>query len=112
MAKETKGVTVAKQDDIGVAQQIRLNTIQPPFNNVKLREALLYAVNGDDFLAAVISDPSLGKACKSFYTCSSPYGSGFPFGSGKGQKWSPKAVTTAPLRSYSMRPKIPTSMRS
>lgn len=80
LAKETKGVTVARQDDIGVAQQIRLNTIQPPFNNVKLREALLYAVNGDDFLAAVISDPSLGKACKSFYTCSSPYHTqaGFP----------------------------------
>ncbi|RUM07939.1 ABC transporter substrate-binding protein [Rhizobium chutanense] len=80
LAKEAEGVAVANQDDIGVAQQIRLNTIQPPFNNPLLRKALLTAVNGDDFLAAVITDASLGKACQSFYSCSSPYvtKAGFP----------------------------------
>lgn len=79
-AKKTKGVVVARQDDIGVAQQIRLNATQPPFDNPKIRQAVLLAVDGQDFLQAVIDDPGLGKVCRSFYVCSSPYFSeeGFP----------------------------------
>lgn len=80
LAKSAKGVVVTKQDDIGVAQQIRINTLQPPFSNPKIRQALLTAVDGNDFLAAVMSDPSLGVSCRSFYTCSSPYATraGYP----------------------------------
>lgn len=80
LAKSAPGVVITHQDEIGVAQQIRLNQIQPPFDNQLLRQALLTAVNGDDFLAAVINDPSEGNTCRSFYTCSSPYmtTAGFP----------------------------------
>lgn len=78
--KKAKNITVARQDEIGVAQQIRLNSIQPPFNNPKLRQALLAAVDGNEFLQSVIDDPSLGKVCRSYYVCSSPFFSevGFP----------------------------------
>lgn len=80
LARSARDVVVARQDEIGVAQQIRINSLQPPFDNPKLRQALLHAVNGSEFLEAVIEDPGLGKACRSFYVCSSPYFSeaGFP----------------------------------
>lgn len=80
LARKSKDVVLARQDEIGVAQQIRINSIQPPFDNPKLRQALLHAVDGAEFLAAVIDDPSLGKPCRSFYVCSSPYftEAGFP----------------------------------
>jgi peptide/nickel transport system substrate-binding protein len=80
LAKKAKDIVLARQDEIGVAQQIRINSIQPPFDNPKLRQALLHAVDGADFLAAVIDDPDLGRPCRSFYVCSSPYftEAGFP----------------------------------
>lgn len=80
LAKKSKEIVLARQDEIGVAQQIRINSIQPPFDNPKLRQALLHAVDGADFLAAVIDDPDLGRPCRSFYVCSSPYftEAGFP----------------------------------
>ena len=80
LAKSAPGVVITHQDEIGVAQQIRVNQIQPPFDNQLLRQALLTAVDGNDFLAAVINDPSEGTSCRSFYTCSSPYATtaGYP----------------------------------
>jgi peptide/nickel transport system substrate-binding protein len=80
LAKPAKDVVIARQDELGVAQQIRINALQPPFNNPRIRQALLHAVNGSEFLEAVIEDPSLGKTCRSFYICSSPYFTeeGFP----------------------------------
>ena len=73
LLRRDRSVAVARQDEVGVAQQIRLNTTQPPFDNPLLRRALLLAVNGQDFLDAVISEPSQGQACQSFYVCSSPF---------------------------------------
>ncbi len=78
--EEDEGCRRRAADEIGVAQQIRLNATQPPFDNPKIRQAVLLAVDGQDFLQAVIDDPGLGKVCRSFYVCSSPYFSeeGFP----------------------------------
>ena len=80
LARKSSGVKVVNQDDVGVAQQIRMNWSQPPFNNVKIRQAVLRAVNGADFMQAVTDDTSQYKVCASFYICSSPYFStaGFP----------------------------------
>jgi peptide/nickel transport system substrate-binding protein len=71
--RRDRNITIARQDEIGVAQQIRLNTTQPPFDNPRLRRAVLEAVNGQDFLAAVTTDPTQGRVCNSFYVCSSPW---------------------------------------
>ena len=79
-AKKSGGVKVINQDNIGVAQQIRMNNLQPPLNNVKVRQAILRAVNGAEFMQAVTDDPTQYKVCASFYVCSSPYftTAGFP----------------------------------
>lgn len=78
-AGKSAGIKVVNQDSIGVAQQIRMNWSQPPFNNVKIRQAVLRAVNGKDFMQAVTDDASQYKVCDSFYICSSPYYSNTAF---------------------------------
>ena len=50
----------------------RFNSTQPPFDNPKIRQAVWYAFNQEDFMKAVVGDPAYYKGCKSFYPCGSP----------------------------------------
>lgn len=81
IAQQSSDVVISHQDEIGVAQQIRLNSIQPPFNNPKVRQAALLATNQQEFFEGMAGgDSSLATICHSFYVCSSPYltEAGFP----------------------------------
>jgi peptide/nickel transport system substrate-binding protein len=53
----------------------RPNWLHKPFDNPKVREALFYAFNQEDFLKAVVGDPKYYKVCKSYYPCGTPYSS-------------------------------------
>lgn len=61
------------QDTLGMQMVFRMNTIVPPFDNPKIRQAIRYMIDQDKFAQAYVSDPSLYKNCPSFYMCSSPY---------------------------------------
>ena len=50
----------------------RINATQPPLDNPKVREALWYAFNQEDFLKATIGNAKYYKVCKSFYPCGTP----------------------------------------
>ena len=53
---------------------MRFNHLHPPFNNVKVRQAVLLGVNQDDYMAAVTGgDKSLYKTCKSMFPCGRRY---------------------------------------
>ncbi len=52
--RRAPGVVVDNVDLLGSIGIIRFNHLQPPFNNVKLRRALLPAVDQSDFVAAVM----------------------------------------------------------
>ncbi len=81
LARQSKDIVVSRQDEIGVAQQIRLNSIQPPFDNPKIRQAALLATNPQEYVEAMAAgDANLMQICTSFYICSSPYftPAGFP----------------------------------
>jgi len=53
--RQTRGVVVdTKVDLLGSVGLIRFNHLHPPFNNPKLRRALLPAIDQDDFMAAVM----------------------------------------------------------
>ena len=74
IARQSKDIVVSHQDEIGVAQQIRLNSIQPPFDKPKIRRAALLATNPQDYVEAMAGgDAGLMKICRSYYICSSPY---------------------------------------
>lgn len=51
----------------------RFNVLHPPFDNVKMRQALLYAFNQEDFLQAQIGNPDYYKVCKAMFGCGMPF---------------------------------------
>jgi peptide/nickel transport system substrate-binding protein len=50
---------------------LRPNWTAKPFDDVRIRQAMIYAFNQEDFLKAVIGDPEYYKVCKSYYPCGS-----------------------------------------
>ena len=50
----------------------RMNWLQPPFNNVKIRQAAAYALDQEEFLQANIGDKRFYRVCKAMFTCDSP----------------------------------------
>ena len=53
----------------------RPNHLHKPFDNPKIRQALWYAFNQEDFLTAVIGDPAYYKVCKAMFICETPLAS-------------------------------------
>ncbi|WP_131855616.1 ABC transporter substrate-binding protein [Bosea sp. BK604] len=51
----------------------RMNQSQPPFNNQKLRQAMLRLIDQEQTLRAYVDDKALYTVCLSFYMCDSPY---------------------------------------
>jgi peptide/nickel transport system substrate-binding protein len=71
LLKDNAKVGIAKLSALqGV---MRLNQAISPFNNVKLRQAILNLVDQQQALNAYVEDKSLYTNCPSFYMCDSPY---------------------------------------
>ena len=51
----------------------RFNQLHKPFDNPKIRQAMLYALNQKDFLDGVIDDPEYYRVCKAMFICGGPY---------------------------------------
>jgi peptide/nickel transport system substrate-binding protein len=75
MLRTSKGVKVEVLNPLGTEGILRLNHIQPPFNNPKVRQAMLWIVNQKDYLQAMIGDPQLSKTCGAILVCGSSMGS-------------------------------------
>ncbi|MBW2058880.1 MAG: ABC transporter substrate-binding protein, partial [Deltaproteobacteria bacterium] len=76
MLRKAKGVEVEVFDKLGLQCVLRMNWLNPPFDNVKARRAVLWATNLDTSLRAVAgNDPELFNACPSMYPCGTPYAS-------------------------------------
>ncbi len=68
------GVTVAALSKIYNPFFMRPNTLYPPFNNEKARQALALAINQPDYMAVSFVRPEWGQPCHSFFVCGSPNG--------------------------------------
>ena len=53
--------------------EIRFNSIQPPFNNLKARQAVAHAVSQRDYMTASYGDAKW-RECYSFWVCGTPNG--------------------------------------
>ena len=51
----------------------RPNWLHPPFNNAKVRQAAMVALNQVQVLKGMVGDPKSFKPCYSAYACNSPY---------------------------------------
>jgi peptide/nickel transport system substrate-binding protein len=61
------------RNPLGNVGWLRLNFLNPPFNNVKARQAVLWAVDQEALLKATFVDPRFYTKCGSFLTCGTPY---------------------------------------
>src|SRR3954452_23696048 len=75
LLRKNKEVRVDNIDPLGSLGVIRFNFMQPPFNNQKLREALLYVVDQKDYVHGIAGDEKNGHVCYSFFTCGTPLAS-------------------------------------
>jgi peptide/nickel transport system substrate-binding protein len=65
-------ITVAPADPLPSPIMVKFNHLQPPFDNVKMRQAILAVADQTDFLSALAGDPKNWQVCPSFFTCGSP----------------------------------------
>src|SRR5215813_6507329 len=62
---KNKDIKVENTDPLGSIGILRFNHLQPPFNNEKLRRAVLAVVDQNDYAIAIAGDPKNGTACAS-----------------------------------------------
>ena len=73
---KSQGVAVDTFDKLGNWMMMAFNHYQPPFDNVKLRRAILAAVNQQDFVDAVVGEQkNLGQTGVGYFPPASPYAS-------------------------------------
>ena len=65
-------ITVAPDNPMGIMTMMRFNQLQPPFNNLKMRQAMLLVVDQAEFMTALAGDPRHWNVCASFFTCGGP----------------------------------------
>src|SRR5688500_10001028 len=75
LLSKNKQITVKNIDPLGSMGMIRFNFLHPPFNNEKLRRAVLYAVDQNDYVIGIAGDKQNGKPCYSYFTCGTPLSS-------------------------------------
>ena len=73
--KDAKNVALKSYGDSTNIFTMRMNWLQPPFDNPKVRRAVLAAVYQGDYLAAQIGDETMYRLCGAVLSCNSPYAS-------------------------------------
>ena len=70
-----RDITLVERDPLGSMGTLRFNHLLPPFNKVKMRQAVLAVADQADFMTAFAGDPQNWKLCPSFFTCGTPMAS-------------------------------------
>jgi peptide/nickel transport system substrate-binding protein len=76
LLRRNPDIALSPSNPQGYIGGMRFNHLHPPFNDVRVRRAILTAVNQDDYMRAVTgNDPSLYQVCRSQFPCGTTYGS-------------------------------------
>lgn len=71
---EAQGSDVARITNSSVVQLVvRVNHLQPPFDNLQVRRALQLAINPDEVVGAVASNPAFARTCTAVFGCGNQY---------------------------------------
>jgi peptide/nickel transport system substrate-binding protein len=65
-------LSVVDVDPLGSMGLLRFNQLLPPFDNVKMRQAVMAVVDQTEYLTALAGDQNDWKLCPSFFTCGTP----------------------------------------
>jgi peptide/nickel transport system substrate-binding protein len=74
-AKKDPNIQLPKYATVNLQYMARFNHLNKPFDNVKVRRAVLAAFNQLPFLQAQVGVKELYNTCASMFTCGTPYGS-------------------------------------
>jgi peptide/nickel transport system substrate-binding protein len=72
MMEGKEDIIVASTDPLGNVGIARFNHLQPPFDNVRIRRAVLMAMNQADYMIAALGDRRFWRPCYSVYPCGTP----------------------------------------
>jgi peptide/nickel transport system substrate-binding protein len=72
--KKDANISIIEVPQIKAQYVFRPNHLHKPFDNPKVRQALWYAFNQEDFLMATIGDENYIKACKALFVCGTQFG--------------------------------------
>jgi peptide/nickel transport system substrate-binding protein len=76
-------LTLTVTDPLGQQAIIRFNQLCPPFDDLRLRQAVLHAVDRQEYLSAMVGDPRFERNCASAFICgteSESEAEGAPYG--------------------------------
>jgi peptide/nickel transport system substrate-binding protein len=65
-------ITITRVDPLPSPIMVKFNHLLPPFDNIKMRQAILAVTDQADFLSTLAGDPKNWELCPSFFTCGSP----------------------------------------
>jgi peptide/nickel transport system substrate-binding protein len=71
-AEESPDVKLRVTNKLGFQNLMRMNHLQPPFNDVRARRAVAMAADQEDYLAAQIGNPKYFKICAAMFMCGTP----------------------------------------
>jgi len=75
LLKRNSDIVIAPSNPQGYIGGMRFNHLHPPFNDVRLRRAVLVAVSQEDYMRAIMGDDrSAWRVCRSQYPCGTTYG--------------------------------------
>ena len=74
-ARADKNLVVGRLQRLGGLGFLRMNQLQPPFDNIKARQALALVVNQPEEMAAAYGEHGWWQPCFSFFLCGSSNGS-------------------------------------
>ena len=75
LLRKNPDIVIAPSNPQGYIGGLRFNHLHPPFNDVRLRRAVLTAVNQEDYMRAIMGDDhSSWRVCRSQFPCGTTYG--------------------------------------
>ncbi len=75
LLRRNSDIVIAPSNPQGYIGGLRFNCLHPPFDDVRLRRAVLVAVNQEDYMRTIMGDDrSAWRICRSQYPCGSTYG--------------------------------------
>jgi peptide/nickel transport system substrate-binding protein len=72
LVAKDKNIKVMTTNTAGRQYAMRFNVLFKPFDNPKIRQAVLYALDEKPFLDANVGNPEYYKLCRSIFPCGSP----------------------------------------
>lgn len=72
LMEQDENIQLADLNPFGNQYTFRFNVLHPPFDNPKMRQALLYAFDQEEFLLAAVGDEKYYTLCKAMFICGTP----------------------------------------